>query len=613
MLIELEDYKPYYQSFVWGLHNQVYEDINIFDWRERQIPFSITSNYQAARQKAELIIESIILSPPSSEEKIYIMELGSGLGIFALNFIKAFTNICIQKDLSYHTQLHYMMTDYQINIAQQLSEHPEFQPLIAKNILGLYQMDCTNPQSLKNLEGQAIELNLNQFNGIIANYVHCTLPVHILYWNDQNLREKWSQFRLEILNILDSDPVETIETLIQTFLVQNQDIPGYLSALEKLPISDQVLLKELQDIPDKIPIALSEASFFKDIDIEQVISSPSEQAVIEAICEKFPEASFIYCPQSCKSIERFLPHLKEHGLYLISDKGTDALWQLKGERDWKPVFHGNTLSFSVNFPLLAEYTRKIGGSAIHTEWYYNDLHTLMLMKSTTAFEEMALHFKSLYIQNNFNLDAHDFIVAADEYSEKERIDKAIIFYLKALKHRINDAELIYDLVACLINQQDFDHALQYLNLHKDDYYDWFDFDFQRGQICFFKEQFDQAIEAYDLSLKNKGENEATFYNLGLCWIYKKNYIIALNYLEKTLKINPSNELVEDLLTSMQESSHDMITHIGSYASYYYELGYSHELLKDEDKALKYYEKALELDSSIEGLSRRYQNLLVSSD
>lgn len=83
-------------------------------------------------------------------DQINVLEIASGLGLFAINFIQALRQLD-GEELRYSDRLHFLFTDYAEKNLVNAAQNPYLQSLQNEGILDFYVVDAMNPQTMKRL------------------------------------------------------------------------------------------------------------------------------------------------------------------------------------------------------------------------------------------------------------------------------------------------------------------------------------------------------------------------------------------------------------------------------------------------------------------------------
>jgi len=98
MQLTLQAATPFDASLLWRFHNTYWEARGIEAWNRGEVPYYSTSNYASARQHAgfltELVLSQLESGRLGADGEIWVLEVGSGLGRFATNFLRAMEVAC---------------------------------------------------------------------------------------------------------------------------------------------------------------------------------------------------------------------------------------------------------------------------------------------------------------------------------------------------------------------------------------------------------------------------------------------------------------------------------------------------------------------------------------
>lgn len=397
--INIQDYTPYHKSLKWEIHHNYFQKRGASAWRKGEVPFKVTSNPQGAYQNAELFFETIDSSALKNEPVLVVLEIGSGLGAFAVNFIQAFSNICEEKSRDYHNKLHYMFTDYSEKNLLDISTDKHLSELKAKGILDFYILDALNPSEVKKLDGTPFEMKRGSLAFVIANYVHCTLPVKIIRKKNESFYEKYIQLFFKTTE--EQAPTLNIQELI--------DNPVEVAVLENL----------------------EEINQYKEIDLTEFIENKIEKESLTECLKDYDVATAIFPYGVLQSINGTLPFLKEEGLMIISDLGNPNYDYMKGEKECSPGIYGNCFAHKVNFPYLETYLNNSGLGTARTSDANYTLQTLILSKSKIN-EKVANTFKKLFIDSNFNEEANLNFKTGKSLFDSGDYEKAMEYFYASL-------------------------------------------------------------------------------------------------------------------------------------------------------------------------------------
>ena len=500
MKIEIQELTAYNNSLKWEIQRNYYLKRGVNAWKKSEVPFNITSNPQSAYQNARVVFDSLIQNY-DSDEKIYILEIGSGTGVFALNFIEQFESICKKENSDFYKKIHYLFTDFSPKNLQDASNNPYLAKLKKDGLLDFYILDALNPKGICNLDGTNLDCNKIKFSAVIANYVYCTLPVHIIKKDDDKFYEK------------------NIKLIYQS----KKYISNKKELIEKI-VNEPIGIKVLKNI--------KEIEQFKEIDLDELIEDEFEIETLLDVTKNIDLATLVFPFGTFKSLREFESLIKKDGIILISDKAHIDESFMYNEGATIPSIHGNSFAHSLNIPLIRQYAKKLSMASLQTSNPYNSLQTILISKSDVINRNIIMSFKDNFVDNNHNEDASDFIEVAGHYKDAKDYDSAIKFYLKALKYRPKEASIIYYLGQCYYDNGFYLNALELCLNKAPDILEHYDFDFELGKIMYSLRKFSDAINYYNESILKFGENSYTYYNIALCWQLLKSYKNAYKYFFK---------------------------------------------------------------------------------
>ncbi|MFN8578138.1 MAG: tetratricopeptide repeat protein [Candidatus Sericytochromatia bacterium] len=517
--IKIEDLTPYHKSIKWDIHNNYFQNRGNEAWKTREVPFDITSNSQASYQNAYAAFRIIDKSNHKKGKPILILEIASGLGIFALNFIKVFKEICKQNGKDYHEDVHYMFTDYSLKNLEDASKNKYIAKLKENKLLDFYLLDALNPKDIKNMNGEKFFLEKESLTLVIANYLYCTLPVRIIRKKDNKYYEK----NIEMyFNLNDSENYTQDE--INKIITDS---------------SDQNLFNRLEEVSHYNEINLDtyiQDDILRDSFITSLI--PLDIATVE-----LPVGA-------CESINKLIPFIKKTGAFIISDKGYANISYMYGEHECFFSIHGNSFAHSLNFPLLDIYLSKKELFSIRTDNEQNSLQVMLITKQNDLY--INNEFSKQFIDTNYNEDTHDFMDTAYKEKVEKNFGKAIRYYIRCLKYRKHDIRLFFELGNAYIGYGDYKKALDILLNKPEDYLDEFDFDFEIAMAYDYLQYYSKALDFYYESNNKFPNQRETLFNIGNVYHKMKDYKQAYMYYHKALEISNDYDVAFKGLSNLKD-------------------------------------------------------------
>lgn len=618
MILNLQDFVPYQQSLKWQVQHLYYQNEGTNAWLSADVPFDITSNYRAAYQNARIVIKSF-QAPPT--EPFYILETGAGVGLFALNFIRAFKDICKKDKLDYLQYLRYMVSDYSQQVVEELESNIFFQNLQKEGLLEFYVLDALHPESIKDVYGEPFEFKANMLTAIIGNYQHDVFPVtpfkfennqllakhlKMKYWllptsslTAEKLAAKLKAFELpREIELSEDDTLETIIqnslTAIQDFLCEGLnnnketkydkvDLNLWLNDLileqtclqffeqpiveneEHLttiiyPIRDFVvallqehLLTVLFTISKKVISYLEEEVQHLPVDLKELIPDPLEREALENFQQCHQTAYNLYPSGSFQYLRQFWEYLKPEGLLLISDKALYEVEHLNDAKNCEPSIHGNSMAHMVNFPLIQDYIKLLGGSSLQNGTKDGFLYTLLICKAPEIPHKIKHHFNLLFGSKNLNNILGLINYSARTHMIQGKYHEAIPLFEKMMRYRPAEAALICFLATCHYHMNEFEKALSYLDMEYYDYFARYNFHLLRGKIYYKQEDFANALNSFQVANINFPDQIETLNFIGFSWHKLKCPQQAYQAFQAVLALDPKHTQALNLSRQIKDN------------------------------------------------------------
>jgi hypothetical protein len=348
---------PYSQSLLWKLAQYYYLNRGQSTWLLSETPYVLTSNLQFAYQLA-WVIHAALESESQLPERLSFLETGAGHGVFSLNFLKAFRDVCQLEKSDYFSRLSYWISDYSPRYLQEIAAQPLLQPLIESGQVQLLQLDITEIESCRNLSGERHLLPLGAFNAIFCNYVFDTLPLSVYQLRQGQLRQKWVSTRIE------------------------PNVPAVLPP-QLYALKDTVFVSEYR------ATRAEEAESPWLTDFLQKAQEAGKSGLLPA-----SEPSF-------RALNGLYGHLQPGGLLWLADKGYIGEAWLQAQDFW-PQTYGLCVTHQVNFPLLGGYLHDLGATCFLDPVPKHQLKFLLAQKSQGLSERLKHSLEYHFVQTNRN-------------------------------------------------------------------------------------------------------------------------------------------------------------------------------------------------------------------
>jgi len=348
---------PYPDSLLWKLAHYYYFNRGQATWLLSETPYVLTSNLQFAYQLAWGIHAALKSADPLPEE-VCFLETGAGHGVFSLNFLKAFHDVCLLEKSDYFSRLRYLISDFSPRYLQEIAAQPLLQPFLQSGQVQLLQLDITQIATCQDLQGRCFSLKPASIFAILCNYVFDTLPLSVYQLRRGQLSQKWVSTR--------------IETRLPAVL------PPHLYALK-----DTVFVSEYQPcLPEETHT--NWLAMFLQRAIQQ-----GQTGLLPASEPSFSALNGLY------------GLLQQGGLLWLADKGFLGQPWLQALDFW-PQTYGLCVTHQVNFPLLRDFLCDLGAAVMLDSQPQHQLKFLCAQKSQGLSETLKNSLDYHFIQTNRN-------------------------------------------------------------------------------------------------------------------------------------------------------------------------------------------------------------------
>ena len=510
----LEEKQRFSKSLLWKLQRKFFEQQGIEAWRQGAVPHYITSNPHIASAYAHVVLgflrdchatlghQDSAVAAIDPNRPIYILELGSGSGRFAYNFLKKFHAAYAQSSLNQHS-IKYILTDFTEENLNYWKTHSVLQPYLEKDMLDFACFDAERDQAITlSQSGETLEPNgLSNPMIVIANYVLDTIPQDLFLIENGQISE-------------------SLVTLASSQAEPDLNDPGILSQLE-VSYTQQAI----------------EGHFYDDAGFNQLLKD--YQHTLTDTYLLFPHVAL-----------RCLKHLRrlcgDRLLLLSGDKGFSREEDLLFQAEPGIVMHGS-FSLMVNYHAIGQYVQHEGGKYLTTAHRHNSLNICAAVfgKHPQNYPETGLAFDFAIVQNN----PDDFFtlrqVHADHYDALSI--EQILAYLRLSGW---DGAVFMDcfsaITAKLENlpsfmQEELLWAAQNIWANYYPIGEQRDLPFYLGLLLYNMEYFPEALEYLEHSRQIYGDDPNTLYNMGLCYYRLRQLDRAMDLMEQTLKQNSEFE------------------------------------------------------------------------
>jgi len=174
----VEEYQPLAKSLEWQLAGLHWTREGVFPFIDSNVPYLVNNNGRVSADAAALLFASC-LEPGARCERIAVLELGAGTGLFARYFLDEFRLLCERESRDFYERLAYYVTDRSPATIEQWREREIFQ-------------DHTGHVFPRVCDANAPAVSdAGPLRAAICNYVLDVLPSAILRKAEQGWEQLW--------------------------------------------------------------------------------------------------------------------------------------------------------------------------------------------------------------------------------------------------------------------------------------------------------------------------------------------------------------------------------------------------------------------------------------
>lgn len=503
------------RSRIWDLQRRYFERDGIGAWRDGIVPHYITSNPMIARAYARIVHgylrDLVAAGQLAPDQPLHIVELGSGSGRFAFQFLRIFGALMARSPLS-RQPFTYVMTDVSERTIGYWRKHPRLAALVAERRLDFARFDAEQDRSLHLIERGA-DLDASDPAGplvVIANYV-------------------FDGIRTDAFTVTEGRLQEALVTLSAATSEIGPDDPAILGTLE--------LSFEGRDVGP---------GYYGDVEFDRIV---------ESYGRRLSDTTVLF-PVSALDCIRNLAAVAGGRLLLLSgDKG----WSSERDLDKTPppglVMHGS-FSLSVNYHAVAEFFRGRGGVALEPDHAHASLHVgaYVLGAGNHAAETRLAFFES--VESGGPDDDFLLLRTIGEKPEPDLDETLALLRLSGWDHHVflRRLEALRGLAETATKRQKMEIRRALLEV-------WNNYLFlgETNDLAF---QIGVALMGFDLhadglafmrhSLELYGPDPSTLTNAALCLLRLGRFDEAMATVDEALLLNPAQSTARALRLVIEE-------------------------------------------------------------
>jgi tetratricopeptide (TPR) repeat protein len=506
MKVTLEEAVPYHRSVLWQIHDAYFASRGIDAWVNGEVPYLSTSNFAAARQHARLFEALVaelegrdVLAP---DAPLPVLEIGSGLGEFASNFLRAL-------DARIAARVRYVLSDFSASTVAGAVAAPDMEARVAAGQLIPATFDLRHPAELRGLDGQEVRM---PFVAVLASYVCCVAPIKVIQRDHDRYAEACAT-------------VQALEPLEDVLLRAAR--PGVLRALDVRYSWREAPLEEL--LGDRFHV--------------EVLTRMTRDAGLSVVC--YPEVFF-------DLLRALRERLIGGGMVVISDYGrSDGGLHHATEFRGAEIF-GNSLAHAVDFAMFEHFSAVAGASTGRTQGPLRSVQTAVI-----RFGGMSAGFAEAFarhLQASGDSDALlDLTSAARVFASGPEAQpvRAVRLFQRCLELDPYSATLHHEAAEVCLQAGLFGLGEAYLRRCAElDQRDEHDVDFDLGRMYARTARPREALEHYRRSLDREA-NPATLANIGLAHMELGELDAGEAALLEALELAPEYERAVKLLEELR--------------------------------------------------------------
>jgi putative S-adenosyl-L-methionine-dependent methyltransferase len=496
----LEADTPLSKSMVWRLQRTFYGDQGIEAWTRSNVPQGITTSPNIARAYARVVNGYFNdLSDVDPSQPVYILELGAGSGRFAYRFLKAFSHLAPRH------RFVYVMTDATLSVVEFWRDNPRLRAFVDAGLLDFAHFDLVDLGPIHLLSSGTTLQPGGVANPVvmIGNYIFDTIP-------------------------------QDAYTVASGQLFAN---------LVTIRASSPDLDLTAPDSRVRIGLSFRADSVPTDPTVE---SDPLIRGLLETYAQRLDNTTVVI-PRAGMACIRFFRDLANgRALCLIGDFGDTSEEELPDHGP--PGFGaGGGLWLAVNFHAIGEYTRGLGGTARHPYDRHIRLNISMLRFGsadlsseadgayTTAIDQHGpdnLSIMTRLLAEHLDTLPYDAVLAMLRTTgwDSDYVLRAVPRLIELLPHM--EDRLHPEVLRGIRTTWE-----QYFPLGEQD-----DLPFGLGALLYTLQHYQEALEFFQISLRDFGEDPRTTVNLALTLYRLGRLAESLEWLDRTLALDPEHEL-----------------------------------------------------------------------
>ncbi len=508
----LEAEKPLSQSILWKLQTDFYANQGPEAWINGIVPQYITTNPYIANLYAKTVFgycRDIALNEDFDRNTtIYIVELAAGVGRFTYTFLKRFLHMIENSSLK-GLKFKYIVTDLAERNATYWQSHSFLKPYFESGVLDCATFDMAGDEELRlRYSGEVLrEGNVKNPLILFANYTFDSVPQDTFYVNKGEL----------------------FEGLITITSKGDQVDPEDKSILAGLDYS--YIDKQIQG-----------SGYYEDTNMNDILLYYKDN---------LEDTAFSMPIIALRCINRLKKLFKDDIVLISADKGYRNISSMN--KNYHPYLskHGS-ISLTVNFHAMELYFKSLGGKAIHSIYEHENVTMSLFLLSQRSHDFIETTMAYHEIIESIGPDDFYVIKKAVVPLNKSLTTKELLTFLR---YTVWDARTFLEFYNVLLEriaeEENFPKEELVAVIRKvwEHYFpigEEGDLAYCLGSLLGYFGYDNDAIKLFKSSLEFYGEDVAIYYEIALCYYNLQEFEKALEYIEKSLILDPTFEESKNL-------------------------------------------------------------------
>ncbi|MDF1796190.1 MAG: hypothetical protein P1U63_06615 [Coxiellaceae bacterium] len=320
--ITIAENQRFSECIFWRMQREYFDKQGINAWN-KQVPFHATCNPFIANSYTSIALSFIKdwlkLHPSSIDHPFYIMELGTGSGLFSFYMLKAMHELREQLQMD-DVKIVYVMTDFTSSNLSYWQQHPRFQYYLDSDLLDFAFFNMETKEDIHLLRSNKFLSKDVLVNPLLlcANYIFDSISSDAFTVKDGKVSESLLTLKTNSNNIVGGE-VESWDEI---------DI-GYCN---------------------------------KSIDLSSYYDDDIFNQVLHSYQGRLKNSHFLLPIASMRAIRKLVGDCDGNILLISSDKSYTHIDQIEGLNYPRMAFHGS-FSLMVNYDAIAQYFKLLGGDA----------------------------------------------------------------------------------------------------------------------------------------------------------------------------------------------------------------------------------------------------------